>query len=271
MICVRLAGGLGNQIFQLAAALRLRKGSLEHIALYTEGLSDYAVSRSFELEKLFDLSCLDVSIDDFSRIQKYVIQARVGRWPILGCSDSNYHKHLTLPTRSKNLFVDGYFQGVWDKRSFEDICKILSLALRPGADRLPRSLIIHIRGGDFKNIPNLNICSFDWYAKALSLALAKNPDISCISVLSEDQLYAHDLVMFLSGKFDKDIVLKPNQSAIDDFQYLMSQENLVIGNSTFSFWASALNAVSKTCIAPSHFSSDVKRPPFIASETLLDI
>ena len=271
MLCVRLAGGLGNQIFQLAAALRLRERNSERIALYTEGLSNYSVSRDFELAKFFDLPRLGVLVDDFSEMQRFLIKNRIGRWPILGCSDNNYHKYLISLEQRRDVFLDGYFQTVWNQEAFDDICQELSLALKPDAKRLRGSLIIHVRGGDFRSIPNLNICSFDWYAKAVNFALSKNPEISCVSVTSEDQFYAKELVIFLSSKCDKEILLRPNGSSLADFQYLMSQENMVIGNSTFSFWASALNNNSKICIAPSHFSREVMRLPFITKETLMDI
>ena len=91
MLYVRLAGGLGNQIFQLAAALRLRESKSEKIILYTESLSKYSALRDFELANFFDLPSLGVFVDDISSIRRFLIKNRIGRLPVLGCSDDNYH------------------------------------------------------------------------------------------------------------------------------------------------------------------------------------
>jgi len=53
-IYLRLAGGLGNQIFQYTAALLIKKEN-DLIYFHTKALSNYRAGRSLELVNFFEL------------------------------------------------------------------------------------------------------------------------------------------------------------------------------------------------------------------------
>ena len=56
MIQTRLAGGLGNQLFQFAASIAISKIYNSEIFLYTEGLKKYAVHRDFGIDKILRIN-----------------------------------------------------------------------------------------------------------------------------------------------------------------------------------------------------------------------
>lgn len=59
MIYVRLAGGLGNQLFQLAAALRIRGGNNSvPIVVLTDALTMYDIKRDPDIASLIEFSRL---------------------------------------------------------------------------------------------------------------------------------------------------------------------------------------------------------------------
>lgn len=61
MILVRLVGGLGNQIFQLSAALLLAKRlGLEKILIDISGLNKYEIKHKNELVYFFDFKNIEV-------------------------------------------------------------------------------------------------------------------------------------------------------------------------------------------------------------------
>ena len=74
MICLRVAGGLGNQLFQIAQALKLADYDPSIIRIYTGDMHKYAQPRDYDIERL-----LDVKLQHAGLIDSIVLQTRLPR------------------------------------------------------------------------------------------------------------------------------------------------------------------------------------------------
>lgn len=151
MILVRLAGGLGNQIFQLSATLLFtKKIGLNKISIDLSGLEKYESKHKNELVSFFDFKDMEVNyvrnkIIDF-RIPK-ILPLKLPFYPFI--SDKNFQISLKNPNK-QFMILDGYFQDCLTQEDFDKEIKILKEFFLPTKyEQDDESCIIHIRGGDF--------------------------------------------------------------------------------------------------------------------------
>lgn len=271
MISVRLAGGLGNQIFQLSAAILLQSRYGGEINIDSSGLGAYNVPRQLIINKLFDIDMLNAKVD-MPILMRLVSMSRVSKLGFVGYNDASFKK--LLKAKKKPLFpihLDGYFQEFWSKEDFDKVVGILKNVMYKNSQKLSNRFVIHCRGGDFLKDSNLNIMNFEWYKEAVSL-LIENHDIPCdCEIVCEDIIYGRSLEKYLNNEFDVNFSLKQKGTVIEDFLYLKDSKFLVAGNSTFAFWASAFSQDPQRTIAPINFSTTKKRPAFNPKETLIKI
>lgn len=251
MISVRLAGGLGNQIFQIAAAIHLRRKGIP-ILLITDALSHYDVVRQPDLLKIIDVAALDVRISHSNTaLGQFQILSRAGRWlPFLGVNDCNV-KGKRAGSIGSGWF-DGYFQDFWSSASFAEISETLrSVLLIPrlsGARAV--DFAIHIRGGDFLRDPNLAVVSMSWYADRIREA-AYSEHIDRAHVITDDPVHANQMLKCLHDAVPNiSFQVVCSKDTIDDFNLLRCARRRLIGNSTFALWASALDDLAAPTICP---------------------
>jgi len=120
VIVVRMAGGLGNQIFQLGAALLLARTSGDYkIILDDSALRNYGVARENEILKFFDFDRLNIDIrfgNSFIanfRIPK-LIPIKKQKYPFV--SDANFQYVIQKPNRYFTI-LDGDFH---EKTTLQD-------------------------------------------------------------------------------------------------------------------------------------------------------
>jgi hypothetical protein len=264
----RLAGGLGNQIFQLAWCINMRNQYGGSILLRTHYLSGYRSVREFELSRIFDLDVLEVSVSESPLLSQSV---RFGRIPFLGLNDRTpWPNHITIALSLSNICIDGYFQDCWSEDDFSCVIK----ALRGGITTLGQGsscdLVIHLRGGDFLLEENLNICGFAWYERALRQVL-ESRQIAKVGVVTDDAQFFEKFSATLTSVFKGIEFENISTDLISDFELLLQHDCTIIGNSTFGFWGSHLGVDGRTIIAPSHFSRDRLRFSLKNSEKILNI
>jgi hypothetical protein len=112
-------------------------------------------------------------------------------------------------------------------------------------------LCLHIRGGDYPLKTRLNR---DYYIRAINSVKLENR--TTIVVFTDDKNYTEAL------NLHKEIILVSNNFKENSYidLYLMSKaRNLIISNSTFSWWAAYLNLCAITIVAPSKFLTIPKR------------
>lgn len=257
MIYVRLAGGLGNQIFQLAAALLYaRRKGLNSIFLCTNGLINYKVKHGFYLNDLFNFKNFGVNIifGNFS-----LINLRLPKFFKIKnfLSDKNYHLHLNDGISCSYVFLDGYFQDVFTQDEFFSISCLLfdSLNLPSSLDSVDDSAcVVHVRGTDFVTLGWDKLASKAYYQSSIKHMLSIG--VKNFTFVTDDPKYASSLANELKVKHD--VV---SRGFIEDFFLISQAKRRILSASTFAFWASALgeNPLDGVVIAPKYWTPDRKR------------
>jgi len=262
-----MVGGLGNQLFQTAAFLKYRSKKEKVIISF---LGDIHIpKRENCLNYIFEIPdwlYYDNSrkINLFTRfLARSSAGLRFGSYvPCIGVNDRNFYLKNSYFFNKKILFFDGYFIHNW---KYEQINELFSqLKLRPiylNREHIKicnENVIIHVRGGDFLKIKNLNICDNYYYKKAIEYALRKG--FNTFKVISEDRQYGKEIIKEMKKYFiDLKISILKSNSIKNDFNIIRSSNLAILSNSTFSWWASFLSNSKKEFLVPSNFSLQEKR------------
>ena len=276
MLFSRMVGGLGNQLFQTAAFLKYRRDKEKVIVSFLGDIHipkrENCLNYIFEIPKWLYLdksSKLSLPTKSLARISAGL---RFGSFfPLISINDRNFYLSKTNFKKKRILFLDGYFNQNWKYESLYELFSQLKLRKiildKKNLKVCNEDVIIHIRGGDFLNIKNLNICKSDYYRKSIKYCLSKG--LKTFTVISEDQKYANVIINEMKSCFDdlKISLLKSN-SIKDDFNIIRSSRVAILSNSTFSWWASFLSNSKIEFLVPSNFSSIEKRM-ILPNETLI--
>jgi hypothetical protein len=292
---VFLTGGLGNQLFQLAAAIENYQGEIELISKIGKprlsGKGDPEIA-SFDLP---DLVTIQSPPKNFKKITtkviglnlrahfrpkkhesgllwvyrtlgnfylsllfKRVLRLRVGR-------DVGF---TPIGKLDRKDFLVGYFQS-FKYLSEKTMDSLSALKVRePSKDFLDyldrfqdkRVLVVHVRLGDYLNEPTIGTLSQEYYDRALQeIDLAK---IDKILVFSDSP----DLVKgYLPKEFYSNIEIVPKTFSSAETLMLMKVGcEFIISNSTFSWWGAMLSQYrNKKVIAPT--------PWFVAQDEPMDM
>lgn len=272
MIYLRLAGGLGNQLYQIAAASLLAKHTGVPVVPYTQSLQNYAEARLPDsLELLMENNWLHLASDSGDKtINWLTVSARVGRWmPHFGVNDKNFWHIIADQNKSKIFILDGYFQHGWSHQNFNEALD--AMPVRPvskTASALIRSneVVIHIRGGDFLKLPRFQVVGLSYYLRTVRLAMKQG--WRCFAIMTDDRAYANlmceQMARELSGLSFR--VLPRTESALDDFDILRAASARIIGNSTFAWWAAALGQAESPTWTPTMLTVDEPRDFYLPFE-----
>ncbi|MDR3060179.1 MAG: alpha-1,2-fucosyltransferase [Prevotella sp.] len=276
MVTVLLSGGLGNQMFQYAAAkaLATRLNTSLTIDLYTFTKKTQATLRPYELdifniENLPERSTLKSKLITKARpfIQKH--RAFFQKFSILTDTYAILYQPV-FESIAGNITMSGYFQN---EKYFKDIVKVLRNDFTfksPLIDnnlkvsdkiRSSQSVAIHIRRGDYlSQNSQSNFITLDkaYYEKAIRLAIyqIKNPEFFVFSEdfewIKENLNFENHPVTFIDWNKGKNSYI--------DMQLMSLCKHNIIANSSFSWWAAWLNNnQDKVVIAPGHWFQDEKK------------
>jgi hypothetical protein len=256
-VTVRLAGGLGNQLFQLFAAIYCIKKNLKNqIILDLRFLEEYETPRQLEIDFILDVMRwynITKTTKPFTGFLSFLRVARLIDRCILGFALLSSSKKIknTEFQYYKNTILDGYFQDpeLISREVVDSIFKLL-------VERNHKSSVfyfskekyvaIHIRRGDYINSKaanSFNIIPLDFYKRAI----ATFPLGTKFLVFGDDSNVNHDFSVEINGLN----VSKLNLNLSEEFMLLSMADHYVIANSTFSWWAAYLGYnESKRVIAP---------------------
>lgn len=259
MIIVRLMGGLGNQLFQLAAATHLQKKVYQPIAFYTNHLSLYTTKRSFKLSFLYKYET-DIVFANPIWLTRLILKYRINKlvpsfFPFIITA-----KNINNPKILKHYILDDYFQNVSQiQEGVADIAlKIAEVANSDYYNKLfqpifkninANTFAVHIRRGDYLKGNNKNIYCYlaNTYYRNAANHLPKTDYTAFI--FSDDIV---DSPLPNTNNYGIVNISTYNFTDIQEFLLLSKFKNIIIANSTFSFWAaiSCNNVVKKVIIAP---------------------
>jgi hypothetical protein len=283
MIIVRLAGGLGNQMFQYALGRHL--ALLNNTELKLDIYSLIATIHRPFLLNYFNIKAEIASKKEISKLTSPIyyfgytrfnnILSRLIRRFIKPekyfTTNSFYSEKIEFFFDKKILELEGsyYLYGHWQNPNyFNNIKNILieDFTLKKGLNndiksvaktmKEVESVSVHIRRGDYINNPNnlklFSILSKEYYLKAYQVMKQKNAN-PYFYVFSDDIPWCKKNLVFDSPTFYSNA----DYGAYSDF-FLMSQcRHNIMANSTFSWWAAYLNQNrEKIVIAPNKWFND---------------
>ncbi|MHB1510272.1 MAG: alpha-1,2-fucosyltransferase [Acidimicrobiales bacterium] len=237
-IGVRLMGGIGNQMFQYAAArsLAARRGTGVAVDLswFVEQSPSGDTQRAY---------ALDVFVGPAAASKTEIPTGRSFREQGFGFDASV----LQLPDSSTLI---GYFQS---ERYFLEhapvIEKEFSFLAQPDRDNRSvlelisssESVAVHVRRGDYTNNPTTKahhgLLPLDYYRRAVDDLTARVLDPRFF-VFSDDPMWCRRGLSFLRGG----VVVDHNrqESGAEDLRLMAACRHHIIANSTFSWWGAWL-------------------------------
>lgn len=254
MLVVKIAGGLGNQMFQYAFAMGyLLKGKEVKF-----DLSYYATDSrhgGYYLDKVFDINIVQAVKRDFfyffetkknkDKNTTYVLKR--DKYYISEKKEDEFTYHPVLTTLD-----DAYFEGYWQNASYfkknepavKNCFRFKKLEIKDLENVKIKnhilncnSVSIHIRRGDYLQSPVHIVLGLDYYRKAI-MQIKKQIPNPYFFIFSDDTEWVKENIteenMFL-------VEGNRNDSCHIDM-YLMSLcKHNIIANSTFSWWSAWLN------------------------------
>lgn len=233
-------GGVGNQLFILAAALNQAKRL--DCPLYID-VSKYSGKdpREFGLNSLNLPGEIISSNSPWAKIGPYnKFRIPYTDWPLKSrfFREKNPHKYdADINKIKKGTTLVGYFQSV---NYFEpisgDIFKLIDSAL-DAKQQISSQFALHARRGDYLALPerrNGGLTSINYFEKALTRLAAHVPKGTEPLLFSDSpELASNELADIPNLKLFDDSLLNDLQTLV-----LMSRSaGLIMSNSTFSWWA----------------------------------
>jgi hypothetical protein len=258
---IRLSSGLGNQIFiYMFSKLIKDKNNVEIIFETSSYLNDKS-NRNIEIEIFEDnLNFKKFPFQKTFRFRK--LYGFLNRVKII--EEDNFDFNTIENYENNNLLLNGYWQNLNFLNEIEDFSKYLipktpapkEIALIE--DTIPKdSVAIHVRRGDYFNFykDRYGVCDLEYYNKAIKEMKSKG-DFKYY-IFSDDIDWCKINLTILQNEECKFV---PNLK-INSFWYihLMSKcRNLIIPNSTYSWWATYLNnTTERLVISPKFWRRDL--------------
>lgn len=256
MIIVKLIGGLGNQMFQYAAAKKLALSRGTELKLDTSEFKSRYKLRKYELGS-FNIDEHFAGFKDYLRLRCFpsgLYRKTYKLFRLLGININKKYVIEKTPVFEPDLADikgDVYLAfGYWaDKAYFSGIENILrkNFTLRRELDagnralladiRTAESVAIHVRRGDFIKLGAA--LGVDYYARAIDF-IGRKIKSPTFFIFSDDIPWAKNNLktggrtVYVDSSFGE-------RSAVTDM-YLISQcKNQICANSTFSWWGAYLN------------------------------
>jgi hypothetical protein len=275
MIISVLKGGLGNQMFQYAAARCLSVKKSCPFKLCISNFIDHETS---------NITKRDYSLNNFN-IKETLIESNLSLkilkklGLIKSISDNNFNKKYLEEIRYRTTILDGYWQS---EKYFEEITNTIfdEFSLKTGFCReanyfnelilKSNSVSIHLRCGDYKKNSLLKTIYYDltesYYNEAISIISRNFPDINFF-IFSDDLPYARKF--FESFEMPKTFIELKEDLYWQEIILMSHCKHNIISNSTFSWWGAWLNKnKNKIVVAPQNwFINDVGSSKEIVPET----
>lgn len=290
MIIVRLKGGLGNQMFQYAAARRLAHTHGTTVMIddtFLRGKQAGCTQRKLELNNLKvsfkiarSLELIRITGQKTARIETMLIAilTRLGHFKdqYLHFSENDFSFDPAVLALPENTYLNGYWQS---ERYFLDIAEIIrnEFSVRnelSGKNKEFATLIqesnsvsVHIRRGDYATNKKTNefhgLCNKEYYRTCVNRIAAKISSPTFF-VFTDDHAW---VMKHFETPYSTIIVShNDNTDSHEDMRLMSLCKHNIIANSSFSWWAAWLNRNQhKMVYAPSPWFKN----GFVNTEDLL--
>lgn len=274
MVVSHIIGGLGNQMFQYAAARSL---ALQHgtaLALDISGFADYALHQGFELSRVFNCSAEIATERDLRNILGWQHSSFVRRQltrprlESLRCKGLVVEPHFHYWSGLSEVAPESYLIGYWQSEKY--FSNVEPQIRRDFTFRTPMNSInasiaaqipavnavsLHIRRGDYvsdaKAAATHGLCSIDYYQEAIRYISSKTPDPHFF-IFSDDIEWAKENLHI--DCHHQYINHNHGSESYNDMRLMSMCRHHIIANSSFSWWGAWLNPSSnKLVITPNNW------------------
>ena len=291
MIILNLTGGLGNQLFQIHAALSLAnfdeeievEWGLGNPRLNDENLPDIA---SFTLPERINLLPKSKTQNIFlTKVLGFTLRSQHNPGNITGFKPINlgityictilfslhYRKRLSLicpkdlgfvniDRKSKNVLLNGYFQSyIWPESVEENIIRSDKSNVDEYKElaELELPIVVHVRRGDYKNEAGFGLLGSEYYRLGLQYIYGKT-EFRNIWLFSDEPEIALQVVPPEYRKLTR-VFSNSSFNSADTLRVMSLGKAFVIANSTFSWWA-AFASNSSVVVAPTTWFREIEDP-----------
>jgi hypothetical protein len=269
-------GGIGNQLFVIAAALHLSERTKHKIWIFSDNKELVIRCQTLIAESNFSNK---IAILFSTRLARLISEVS-SRLFVLGKKSKLFHKFIEgrivvidkpwefipNPDNLENKKIKvllGFFQ---DKKLIEALSpknqefmkKILGVAspgFLSGNHQRHESIGVHVRRGDYLQITDYGVLSDKYFIDAVQSLLTPESKV----VLASDD----DEALIRIGKFSNQLLLfSSTHSPLSTIEILVKSTKFIMSNSTFSFWIGwAVHQQGGQVFAPSpwHKNSDVPK------------
>jgi hypothetical protein len=270
-VCMKVRGGLGNQLFIAALGLRMaHEKSAKLIFDSSEYRSDRR--RAYQLDE-FSIAATTLSVPGKERHRLSPLRTLNPwrRWArrTVSMTRRNHVRETCFQFDQDILKLDVpvYLDGYWQtERYFSDVEGLIRQQFRlrnPIAARRREllqligqagssSVSLHVRRGDYVGLAQsgdvFRLCPLDWYERAMAM-IAERVPAPQFFIFSDDPAWAR---ANLPQKWPR-VFVEPDSDGKDfeDMHLMANCRHHIIANSTFSWWGAWLNASpDKKVIAP---------------------
>ena len=249
-----MMGGLGNQLFQLAAGLHIICRLDRDVRFSThwfnpigKAKSSTEISRKFMIDEL-------IHPEEKSSLPYITIKIRV----LIGRFIKNYWvSELDLNQGIEKILspstnvLTGYFQDI---RYVNSVQKQLVERLKNSRkfqqlipERLEPRVAIHLRFGDYMDNESARrvhgLTGIKYYVEAARILL-KETGCKSIVLVSDNPTLARECFSEYCDWGDTEILDSEGSSDLDDLAILSHSAGIVMSNSTFSWWAAWLGSTT---------------------------
>jgi hypothetical protein len=272
MLLVKLQGGLGNQMFQYAAARGISNTN-EHIYFDDQFLeinntdTEHFTARGYELKIFKNLKAHKATKHQLNLVKHPSVYFKISRFFLKTTvvkQIGNEFIYFRKDAITSNLYLDGYFQS---EKYFKHLRKQLSEEFEfpqfdTGNAQLKSKIInascsvsLHIRRGDYLKSSIVfgvhGVIPLSYYYKALNILKLKYSNLS-LFIFSDDSNWAkanfnvpEAETYFVTG----------NQfnNSWKDMALMKCCKHHIIANSSFSWWGAWLSQNNGEIFAPSNW------------------
>ena len=269
MIVTKLQGGLGNQMFQYAAAY----ANSDQIYLDLDFLHNHQTSSETFTSRLYELSLFpNLLSETASRFHKNIFFSKslfyrlIRKFTNASIIIQKENELVDFNIENQYIYLDGYFQSelyfvnarerILHAFSFPELDH-LNQRLMEDISSYENSVSIHIRRGDYLKpevIKYHGLLPVSYYHEALQIFQQQFGNIK-IFIFSDDPSFAKESF----GHFSDVTVVEGNEKAAwKDMALMASCRHHIVANSSFSWWGAWLSTQKGFKIAPKRwFNPDV--------------
>ena len=237
----KLMGGLGNQLFQLAAGMYVAEHAKSRLCLDVSFFENNKCHDGFCLPEILNLEKIGIEVSRGTSRLAVPIKVRESK----GAIDRAVWFGGIIPN-----WMGLQLRGYWQIASLAEAMRdVLMDSLHPIEEQFSDCIFLHFRRGDYvigANKDLHDVLPSSYYSEGISFLLSRF-DNCPILVVSDDLEYAKSAVENLPSA---DYRFIDFEDSFSTFRAMTTCRGAICANSSFSWWAAFFQANRKCWVLP---------------------